>query len=98
MASQPSDERHTLTLRNLKKFTKYSVEIQAYNKIGAGPRNSEIIESTAEDGECKDMKMCAWDEKQFVLKKFIVTSCKYWQYWGILTSTFFNEQRINEEI
>ena len=38
-------------LNNLRKFTKYSILLQAYNSIGAGPRSDEIVVSTAEDGE-----------------------------------------------
>ena len=37
-------------LTNLKKYTRYRVVIQAYNRIGAGPRNQDLIVSTAEDG------------------------------------------------
>lgn len=37
-------------LHNLRKFTKYSILVQAYNSIGAGPRSDEIVVSTAEDG------------------------------------------------
>ncbi|XP_064472105.1 cell adhesion molecule Dscam1-like isoform X2 [Ornithodoros turicata] len=36
-------------LNNLKTFTKYSILVQAYNSIGAGPRSDEIIVQTAED-------------------------------------------------
>ncbi|XP_028968106.1 Down syndrome cell adhesion molecule-like protein Dscam2 [Galendromus occidentalis] len=36
-------------LNNLRKFTKYSILLQAYNSIGAGPRSDEIVVSTAED-------------------------------------------------
>ncbi|XP_054926804.1 cell adhesion molecule Dscam1-like isoform X1 [Dermacentor andersoni] len=36
-------------LSNLRKFTKYSVLVQAYNAVGAGPRSDEVIVYTAED-------------------------------------------------
>ncbi|XP_022661612.1 Down syndrome cell adhesion molecule-like protein Dscam2 isoform X3 [Varroa destructor] len=36
-------------LHNLRKFTKYSILVQAYNSIGAGPRSDEMVVSTAED-------------------------------------------------
>ncbi|KAL1427954.1 hypothetical protein MTO96_017048, partial [Rhipicephalus appendiculatus] len=36
-------------LNNLRKFTKYSVLVQAYNAVGAGPRSDEVIVYTAED-------------------------------------------------
>ena len=38
-------------LTNLKKFTRYRIVVQAYNRIGAGPRNQDLIVSTAEDGK-----------------------------------------------
>ena len=38
-------------LTNLKKFTRYRIVVQAYNRIGAGPRNEDLIISTAEDGK-----------------------------------------------
>lgn len=38
-------------LHNLRKFTKYSILVQAYNSIGAGPRSDEMVVSTAEDGK-----------------------------------------------
>ncbi|KAL3253629.1 hypothetical protein MRX96_054422 [Rhipicephalus microplus] len=37
-------------LNNLRKFTKYSVLVQAYNAVGAGPRSDEVVVYTAEDG------------------------------------------------
>ena len=37
-------------LTNLKKYTRYRIVVQAYNRIGAGPRNQDLIVSTAEDG------------------------------------------------
>ena len=43
--------RHELRVDNLKKFTQYSVVIQAYNSEGAGPRNQEVVASTAEDSK-----------------------------------------------
>ncbi|KAH8022836.1 hypothetical protein HPB51_005996 [Rhipicephalus microplus] len=36
-------------LNNLRKFTKYSVLVQAYNAVGAGPRSDEVVVYTAED-------------------------------------------------
>ena len=41
----------SMRLTNLKKFTQYSVVVQAYNRVGAGPRNEEIVVTTDEDGE-----------------------------------------------
>ena len=37
-------------LSNLKKYTRYRIVVQAYNRIGAGPRNQDLIVSTEEDG------------------------------------------------
>ena len=37
-------------LDHLEKFTQYSVHVQAYNKIGAGPRTEDVIVLTLEDG------------------------------------------------
>ena len=40
-----------LVLDNLEKFTRYTVSIQAYNKLGAGPKNvPEVVAKTQEDG------------------------------------------------
>ena len=52
-ASGPSEveTRNELRVDNLKKFTQYSVVIQAYNSEGAGPRNQEVVASTAEDSK-----------------------------------------------
>ncbi|KAL3196634.1 hypothetical protein MRX96_015404 [Rhipicephalus microplus] len=36
-------------LNNLRKFTKYSVLVQAFNAVGAGPRSDEVVVYTAED-------------------------------------------------
>ena len=38
-----------IKLNHLKKFTEYSIVVQAYNKIGAGPRNKPIYATTSED-------------------------------------------------
>ncbi len=40
----------SLTLSHLQKYMKYSIVVQAYNKMGAGPRNKAIVVSTGEDG------------------------------------------------
>jgi hypothetical protein len=39
-----------LVIPHLKKFTPYSVVVQAFNRMGAGPRNKEVVVSTGEDG------------------------------------------------
>lgn len=38
-------------LTNLKKFTPYSVVVQAYNALGQGPMTPEVVASTLEDGK-----------------------------------------------
>ena len=48
------EEEMSLVLENLEKFTRYSVSIQAYNKIGTGPKNvPEVVTKTLEDGNFK---------------------------------------------
>lgn len=46
------DKEEELVIDNLKKHTKYSVVVQAYNRIGKGPFSDEIIINTYEDGKC----------------------------------------------
>lgn len=38
-------------LTNLKKFTRYSVVVQAYNTLGQGPVTPEVVATTLEDGK-----------------------------------------------
>ena len=40
-------------LTNLKKFTRYSVVVQAYNVLGQGPMTPEVVATTLEDGKGK---------------------------------------------
>ena len=47
-------------LTNLKKFTRYRIVVQAYNRIGAGPRNEDLIISTAEDGKVSHDSIYYW--------------------------------------
>ena len=47
-------------LTNLKKFTRYRIVVQAYNRIGAGPRNEDLIISTAEDGKIAHDSIYNW--------------------------------------
>lgn len=42
--------REEVLLTQLQKFTSYSVLVQAYNSMGAGPRSDEVIVQTLEDG------------------------------------------------
>ncbi|XP_049947468.1 Down syndrome cell adhesion molecule-like protein Dscam2 [Schistocerca serialis cubense] len=37
------------TLTNLQKFTEYTILVQAYNRVGAGPRSKEVVATTDED-------------------------------------------------
>lgn len=39
-------------LTGLKRFTKYSVIVQAFNSKGAGPASEEIIAQTLQNGKC----------------------------------------------
>ena len=48
--SPSSEHRLSLSLTNLKKYTKYGVVVQAYNRLGAGPRSEEVNVMTGEDG------------------------------------------------
>lgn len=41
-------KEYMLELTNLKTYTQYSVVIQAYNKVGAGPLSEDILQYTAE--------------------------------------------------
>lgn len=38
-------------LKALRKWTRYSVSVQAYNKKGPGPRSDPITKATMEDGK-----------------------------------------------
>jgi Down syndrome cell adhesion protein len=38
-------------LMNLKKYTRYSLVVQAYNALGAGPMTPEVVATTLEDGK-----------------------------------------------
>ena len=38
-------------LTNLKKYTRYSIVVQAYNALGEGPLSQEVVATTLEDGE-----------------------------------------------
>jgi Down syndrome cell adhesion protein len=42
--------RTTLTLRDLKKYTQYSVRVRAFNMLGDGPWSPTVLVMTAEDG------------------------------------------------
>ncbi len=54
LLNQASYSPLRLTISHLKKFTKYSVVVQAFNKMGAGPRNEAVVVTTGEDGEWKN--------------------------------------------
>ena len=67
---EPKEEM-TLVLNNLEKFTRYSISIQAYNKIGTGPKNiPEVVAKTEEDG-----KRGAWKGERFNFLHFIFLIC-----------------------
>lgn len=42
--------RTILTLRDLKKYTQYSVRVRAFNMLGDGPWSPTLLVMTAEDG------------------------------------------------
>lgn len=48
------------TLSGLRKFTEYSILVQAYNRAGAGPRSPEVTASTDEDGELQNCLTLIW--------------------------------------
>ncbi|XP_065563443.1 cell adhesion molecule Dscam1-like isoform X11 [Artemia franciscana] len=41
-------KEHSLQINNLKTYTEYSVVVQAFNKVGAGPMSEEVIQFTGE--------------------------------------------------
>ena len=41
----------------LKTFTDYALVVQAFNRMGAGPKSKEIIVTTMEDGESYFLKL-----------------------------------------
>ena len=49
----------TYTLRHLKKFTKYTLQILAYNRVGTGPWSPEFEAHTMEDGMLENIYCCA---------------------------------------
>lgn len=49
-ASDNSLETLNLNLTGLKKFTRYSIIVQAYNHVGTSPRSDELVVLTSEDG------------------------------------------------
>ena len=44
------DFKPEVEIRDLDKFTMYSIHVQAYNVKGAGPRSADITVLTLEDG------------------------------------------------
>lgn len=53
--SMPGRQHH---LTNLKRFTRYSVVVQAFNALGPGPMTQEVVASTLEDGKRPWKKPC----------------------------------------
>lgn len=45
------DTMESITLDNLKKFTQYSVVVQAANRAGTGPSSQQVVTKTLEDGK-----------------------------------------------
>lgn len=53
------DTTESITLDNLKKFTQYSVVVQAANRAGTGPSSQQVVTKTLEDGkECVCAHVC----------------------------------------
>ncbi|KAG8223601.1 hypothetical protein J437_LFUL004125, partial [Ladona fulva] len=46
--SKEEGKEHHLQIANLKTYTQYSVVVQAFNKVGAGPMSEEVRQYTAE--------------------------------------------------
>lgn len=49
------DAAESLVLDNLKKFTQYGVVVQASNSAGTGPSSTEVLATTLEDGEHREI-------------------------------------------
>lgn len=47
----PTADMMEYELTYLKKFTKYSIVVNAFNRMGRGPPSDEVIAVTAEDGK-----------------------------------------------
>lgn len=45
------DTTESIVLDNLKKFTQYSVVVQAANRAGTGPSSQQVVVKTLEDGK-----------------------------------------------
>jgi len=45
------DELNGWVLQGLKSFTKYKVNVQAFNNVGGGPASAGVIAVTAEAGQ-----------------------------------------------
>lgn len=45
------DTTESIALDNLRKFTQYSVVVQAANRAGTGPSSQQVVTKTLEDGE-----------------------------------------------
>lgn len=54
------DTTESILLDNLKKFTQYSVVVQAANRAGTGPSSQQVVTKTLEDG-----KERAWADLMF---------------------------------
>lgn len=45
------DTMESILLDNLRKFTQYSVVVQAANRAGTGPSSQQVVTKTLEDGK-----------------------------------------------
>ena len=54
-------------LTNLKKFTRYSIVVQAYNALGQGPMSPEVVATTLEDGSFNFINSIYLNNISFIL-------------------------------
>lgn len=47
-----------MILKNLQKYTRYLVVVQAFNQVGEGPFSEPITAQTLEDGEKFKFRIC----------------------------------------
>lgn len=66
----------SIVLDNLKKFTQYSVVVQAANRAGTGPSSQQVVTKTLEDGKHGRtvpgvfVCVCAYESMLIALCKF----------------------------
>lgn len=70
------DTTESITLDNLKKFTQYSVVVQAANRAGTGPSSQQVVTKTLEDGEEPSRVLLKWffNNRSFALHAMLLPS------------------------